>query len=253
MTAPASLLVLSLKAANRYPIRVSGIVWVLMTLPAAFTACASITGSLGPNPLEQIIRQPGKWALIFLLLVLTLTPLRQALVKISRRLGWSWGRRMADWNWLIRLRRHIGLASFFYASGHVVLYGTFDLGWDWHEFVEDAGHKPFVLAGVTAIVLLTPLAITSTDAWMRRLKRNWKRLHWLIYPAALFAVLHFIWLSKPGMHRPYAYAAVLVVLLGYRVVMRRKPEAAGKSALGEEVPERKTGGTDQQRLINDGF
>ena len=164
--------------------------------------------------------------------------MRQCLVQAARRLRWRWGRRLADWNWLIRLRRHVGLASFFYAFVHVMLYGTLDLGWDWHAFVEDASNKPFVLAGVAAIVLLTPLAITSTDAWMRRLKRNWKRVHWLVYPAALFAVLHFIWMSKLGVQRPYVYGVVLLVLLLYRVVMRRKPEAAGKDALGEEAPER---------------
>jgi len=97
------------------------------------------------------------------------------------------------------------------------------------------------VAGVVALLLLTPLAITSTDAWMRRLKRNWKRVHWLVYPAAISAVLHFVWLSKPGVQKPYVYAAVLLVLLGYRAVMRRRPEAAGKNALGEEAPERTAG------------
>ena len=119
--------------------------------------------------------------------VLALTPLRHALVWLSRRLGTRWGRRFSDWNWLVYLRRPLGLASFVYASAHLALYATLDLDLQWHEFVLDLDGKRFVLAGLAAFALLVPLAVTSTDAWMRRLKRNWKRVHWLVYPAALLA------------------------------------------------------------------
>jgi len=173
--------------------------------------------------------------------VLALTPLRHALVSISRRLGLRWGRRFSDWNWLVYLRRPLGLASFVYASAHLALYATLDLDLQWHEFVLDLDGKPFVLAGIAAFTLLVPLAVTSTDAWMRRLKRNWKRLHWLVYPAALLAALHFAWLSKPGVPEPYGYGAIILALLAYRVVVRWRPAPGAPAVPEAEAAERALG------------
>jgi len=209
-----------LRAANRHARLVHALACALMALPALLIAWDWARGTLATNPLEQLIRAHGEWALNLLLAVLAITPLRHALVHASRRLDRRWGRRWADWNWLIRLRRPIGLASFFYALAHVGLYAAFDVGWDWSEFAIDLRNKPFVLAGIATFALLLPLAITSTDAWMRRLKRGWKRLHTLVYPAAMLAVLHFVWLSKPGVQRPYIYGLLLALLLLYRVAVR---------------------------------
>jgi sulfoxide reductase heme-binding subunit YedZ len=214
----------------------------LLALPALIVGIEAWRGTLGTNPLERLIREPGHWALVFLFCTLAVTPLRHAGVRIARLLRRRWGRRLADWNGLVRLRRPLGLACFAYALVHLAVYATLDVGLDVGEFVNDLRHKPFVLAGLACFVLLLPLAVTSTEAWMRRLKRNWKRLHWLVYPASLVAMLHFIWLSKPGVTRPYAYAAVLAILLSYRVVIRYWPSALRMPLTDDEAPERPAGG-----------
>ena len=150
---------------------------------------------------------------------------------------------------MIRLRRPLGLASFFYALAHVVLYLSLDTGFNWDELAKDVGSKPFIVAGVAAFLLLVPLAITSTDAWMRRLKRDWKRLHFLVYPTAVLAIMHFIWLTKPGIGDPYVYALVLALMLGYRIAARGPGADGLVDTLGEEVfDERSTAGGAGRRL-----
>jgi len=213
----------------------------LLVLPAVIVGIEAWRGTLGTNPLERLIREPGHWALVFLLCSLAITPLRHAGVRVARLLALHQGRRLADWNRIVRLRRPLGLACFGYALTHLALYVTLDLGLDAGELVDDVRHKPFVLAGLTCFMLLLPLAVTSTDAWMRRLKRNWKRLHWLVYPAGVAALLHFVWLSKPGVTGPYGYVAVLVALLGYRLAVRWWPGGAHVPITDDEVPERTVG------------
>jgi len=212
----------------------------LLSLPAVVIGAQALAGSLGTNPLERLERAPGWWALVFLLATLAITPLRHAGVRVARWWGRPWGRRLADWNWLVRLRRPLGLASFFYALAHLLVYATLDVGLDWQEFVADLRDKPFMLAGLATFAMLLPLAVTSSEAWMRRLKRNWKRLHWLAYPAGVLGVLHFVWLSKPGVSRPYGYALVLGVLLGYRLAVRWWPGGSTAPVPDDEVPQRTT-------------
>jgi sulfoxide reductase heme-binding subunit YedZ len=214
----------------------------VLVLPALVVGIQAWRGTLGTNPLEVLVREPGHWALVFLLCTLTVTPLRHMGVRVARLLGRPWGRRLADWNALVRLRRPLGLACFAYALIHLLVYAVLDLDLDAGEFINDLRHKPFVIAGLACFTLLLPLAVTSTDAWMRRLKRNWKRLHGLVYPAALIAMLHFVWLSKPGVTRPYGYGAVLAVLLGYRLAIRFWPGAALPPLTDDEAPERPAGG-----------
>lgn len=209
-----------LSAANRHTRVLAWAVCMLAALPLVVLASDALTGQLGTNPLERVLRTPARWALILLLVVLCATPMRQTLAFGARRCAMRFGRRPADWNWMIKLRRPLGLASFFYALTHVALYLSLDLGFSWHELANDLQSKPFILAGLAAFLLLVPLAITSTDAWKRRLKRDWKRLHFLVYPAAILAALHFFWLTKPGVDDPYVYLTILAVLLGYRIVVR---------------------------------
>jgi sulfoxide reductase heme-binding subunit YedZ len=226
-----------LSAANRHSLALAWSGCVLAVMPAAILGWDAVNGSLGANPLDRVLRTPGRWALILLLVALTATPLRHALAFAARHSGIRYGRRLADWNWLIRLRRPLGLASFFYALAHVVLYLSLDAGFSGAELADDLRNKPYIIAGLGAFLLLLPLAVTSTDAWMQRLKRNWKRLHLLVYPAAILAVLHFAWLSKSGARDFYAYALVLGLLLGYRVAARWLRVREPMDALGEEVPD----------------
>jgi sulfoxide reductase heme-binding subunit YedZ len=229
-----------LRAVNRHVRALAWAACVLAMLPMAALAWDAFSGQLGENPLERVLRTPGRLALILLLIALSATPLRHALAFGARRIAIQYGRRLADWNWMIQLRRPVGLLSFFYALTHVALYLSLDAGFNWHELAKDLTNKPFILAGLAAFLLLVPLALTSTDAWMRRLKRGWKRLHLLIYPAAILAVLHFVWLTKPGVGDPYPYALVLALLLGYRIAARLLRVSEPLDALGEEAADART-------------
>ncbi|WPX33437.1 ferric reductase-like transmembrane domain-containing protein [Actimicrobium sp. CCC2.4] len=215
-----------LRAANWAPLPVMFFASVLLALPAASLATRMMLGRLGVNPAEILLRQPGSWSLELLLLVLSVGPLRQALVMLSCWHRAPFGKRLSDWNWLVRLRRPIGLAAFFYALLHVSVYALLDLDGDWQEWLNDLRDKRHIAAGTASLLLLVPLALTSTAAAVRLLKRYWKRLHLLVYPAALLALLHFVLLSKPGVVAPLVHAVLLAGLLccsGWQRLFRSHP------------------------------
>lgn len=164
------------------------------------------TGSdaLGADPVAEIEHRLGLWALRFLVLVLAITPLRQ----------------LTGWNRLARFRRMIGLYAFAYASLHFAAYLGLDLRGYWTQVFEDIAKRPYITVGFLAWLLLVPLAVTSTSGWIRRLGRNWARLHMLVYPVAVLAVLHFWWLVKSDLREPALYAALVAALLGYRIRKR---------------------------------
>jgi len=194
---------------------------------------------LGVNPFERLSHFTGTWALNLLLTTLAVTPVRRHAVRLARAARASYGRRFSDWNWLVKLRRTLGLAAFFYAVLHASVYLSLDLGFDFRSLARDLAEKPYIVAGATALAMLAPLAATSTDAMMRRLGRNWRRLHRLIYAVGIVAVLHYLWFSKAGITTPYAYAAVLAVLLVDRIMAALTRSAPGQPTDDElEVPER---------------
>jgi len=157
---------------------------------------------LGANPAEYITRTTGDWALRFLLFTLGVTPLR----------------RLTGWPWLLRLRRMLGLFAFFYAVTHVSSYVSFDHVFDFGTILADIVKRPFITVGFICILLMLPLAITSTNAMIRRLGgRRWQNLHKLIYVIGPLAVLHFWWMVKRDLTEPVIYAAILTILLGYRL------------------------------------
>lgn len=158
---------------------------------------------LGANPVDVITRTTGRWTLIFLLLTLSITPVR----KLSRQ------------PWLIRFRRMLGLFAFFYGSLHLMTYVWLDKFFDFPTMLHDIAKRRFILAGMTAWALMLPLALTSTRGWIRRLGgKRWQRLHRLIYFSAAAGVTHFIWLVKADLREPLKYAAILAALLAFRVV-----------------------------------
>ncbi|MET1161373.1 MAG: protein-methionine-sulfoxide reductase heme-binding subunit MsrQ [Pseudoxanthomonas sp.] len=160
------------------------------------------TGSnaLGPDPVAEIEHRLGLWALRFLMITLAITPLRQ----------------LTGWNVLVRFRRMLGLYAFAYASLHFATYLGLDLRGYWTQIFEDIAKRPYITVGFLAWLLLVPLAVTSTKGWIKRLGRNWARLHMLVYPVAVRAVLHFWWLVKSDIREPLLYAVILAVLLGWR-------------------------------------
>lgn len=162
---------------------------------------------LGANPAEFITRATGDWTLRFLLITLAVTPLRK----------------LTGWSWLLRLRRMLGLFAFFYGLVHLSSYVSFDHVFDVAEILRDIVKRPFITVGFTALVLMIPLAVTSTNAMVRRLgAKRWLALHRLVYVIAPLSVLHFWWMVKADITEPAIYAAILAVLLGYRVAARRR-------------------------------
>ena len=166
---------------------------------------AAFTDRLGTEPVEKIASVTGVSALVFLLLTLSVTPLRRA----------------TGWNMLIRFRRMLGLFAFFYAVLHASDYFVFDQSLSPGLIAEDVIEHPWVLFGFTAFVLLIPLAITSTRGWVRRLGgRRWQRLHLLVYPVAVLAVTHYFLAVKRDVSQPVLFAGVLAVVFLARSVYR---------------------------------
>jgi sulfoxide reductase heme-binding subunit YedZ len=171
-------------------------------LPLARLIVAAFTGGLGVNPIEFITRSTGTWTLSLLLVTLTVTPLR----------------RITGWNWLIRLRRMLGLFAFFYACLHFTTYIWLDQFFDPAAIVKDVVKRPFITVGFSAFLLLIPLAATSTHAMIRRLGgKAWQRLHYLVYLIATLGVVHYWWLVKKDVTQPMLFAFGLALLLGFRV------------------------------------
>lgn len=182
--------------------RVAKVVAFLAALvPLALLIRATLTGNLGVNPAETIRLETGRWALKFLLLSLTITPVR----------------RLTGWNILIQYRRLLGLFAFFYASLHLVTYWAFDLGFAFAPMLGDILKRPFITMGFAAFLLLVPLALTSTKGWIRRLGKKWTLLHRLVYVAAICAAIHFAWKVKVFTGDPVIYAVVLTLLLAFRL------------------------------------
>ena len=184
--------------------------WLLK--PAIFVACLlplarlvagafGLAGvSLGANPVETILETCGKWTLNLLLITLCVTPLRE-LTRV---------------NALIRVRRMLGLFAFTYAALHFTTYLVLDLRLDFDNLAGDIAKRPYITIGFTALLLLIPLAVTSTNRMMRKLGRRWQKLHRLVYVVAILGVWHYYWQVKADVREPLIYAAILAVLLGYR-------------------------------------
>jgi methionine sulfoxide reductase heme-binding subunit len=187
------------------------LVFVLCLVPAAWIAWAVLTNHLGVNPIREAEIQTGLWTLRFLAISLTVTP----------------ARRITGWNILAKYRRMLGLFTFFYACVHLSLWFV-DWWFDWPAMWDEIVKHKYILIGMTTFLLLVPLAITSTNGWVRRLGgKRWARLHRLVYVAAVTGTIHYLWAVKKDTFFPLIYLATFAVLLGYRLVMvRRKSRIA---------------------------
>lgn len=182
-------------------------VFVLALVPLGWLATGAIffPDWLTANPGEFLDRQTGRWTLRFLLITLAVTPLRA----------------LTGWNWLLRFRRMLGLFAFFYGVMHLSSYVAFRRFFDLSEILKDLAERPFMTAGFTALVLMIPLAVTSTNAMVRRLgARRWQLVHRLVYVIASLGALHYWFMVKRDVTQPAIYAAILAVLLGWRLVAR---------------------------------
>lgn len=188
-------------------------------VPFSLLAANLYLGRLGANPIEEITHGTGDWTLIFLLITLAVTPIRK----------------LTGLGVVVQFRRMAGLFAFFYAIVHFSIYLVFDHFFALAAIVEDVTQRPYVTVGFTSMLLLIPLAVTSTKGWVKRLGgRRWTRLHQLIYVSAAGGVLHYLWLVKADTRRPIVFGLILVALLAVRLWRprkRRRPrEAAGPDA-----------------------
>ncbi|NMF90164.1 sulfite oxidase heme-binding subunit YedZ [Aromatoleum petrolei] len=175
--------------------------FALCLIPLAYYAQRWFDDALGANPIEAITRASGEWTLRFLLITLAVTPLRK----------------LTGLNWLIRLRRTLGLFAFFYASLHFTTYVWLDQFFDLQAMARDIMKRPFITVGFAAFVLLVPLALTSNNYAIRRLGgRRWQSLHCSVYAIGILAIVHYWWLVKADILEPMIYGLILAALLGVR-------------------------------------
>ena len=200
------------------------LLFVLCLLPLAIIFFDGFTGGLEAEPVKDITHRTGWWALTLLLATLAVSPLR----------------RLTGWNPLIKARRMLGLFAFFYATLHLLIYFGLDQLFSVAYIGEDILERPYITVGFTAWLLLVPLAVTSTRGWIRRLGKRWTKLHRLIYVCAALGVLHFYWLVKADTREPLLFAAVLALLLAFRLpfLERKRAKAArGRPVAREPVQE----------------
>jgi methionine sulfoxide reductase heme-binding subunit len=195
------------------------LVFLLCLIPFAWLVFRVFTQDLGANPQEALIRATGDWTLRFLCIVLAVTPLR-TITKTPQ---------------LARFRRMLGLFVYFYVVVHLLSYSWFDMGFDVADIAKDIAKRPFILVGFSAFVLLTPLALTSFNRAIKVLgAKRWQLLHKLVYVIAGLGILHFFWMraGKNNFNEVFVYAAILAVLLGWRVVqwLKNKQQSPRKYA-----------------------
>lgn len=203
-------------------------IFVACLVPLALLIWDAANDGLGANPVETITFETGEWGLRFLLITLCVTPLR----------------RITGWHELVRVRRMLGLFAFFYVCLHFSTYLVLDAFFDLRYILEDIRDRTYITLGFTSFVLLVPLAVTSTNAMVRRLGgRRWRLLHRLAYAAAAGGVLHFLWLVKSDLREPLVYLCILLLLLLARVPrvaerLSRIRAATGSQKAGEQICEK---------------
>jgi sulfoxide reductase heme-binding subunit YedZ len=193
------------------------IVFLLALIPVGLIVWGGFHNELGANPVEAITHRTGDWTLRFLVLTLSVTPVR----------------RISGLHWLIRFRRMFGLFAFFYAALHFTTYLWLDQNFLWHEIVKDVTKRPYITVGFSALLMMIPLALTSTRGMVKRLGgARWQRLHRLVYVIATFGVLHYLWLVKSDIREPVIYGCILLGLFFYRAwyARFRDPRVQGAPA-----------------------
>ncbi len=185
------------------------VVFIICLLPFLLLSIDTWQNNLGANPIETLHFRLGDWALRFLCLTLFITPYKQ----------------LAGQNWVTRFRRMLGLYTFFYAFMHLLVFIILDLSLSWEAFEVELKESPYILLGISTFILITPLATTSTKNMQKRLGKNWIRLHRLIYPAAITAILHYLSLVKSDLNEPLIYADIIFFLLTYRLIRYFKKQS----------------------------
>ena len=187
--------------------RIKALIFLLALWPLAKLMILGFQDDLGANPIEKILRNTGFWTLTFLTITMAITPLRQLTQRV----------------WLGRFRRMLGLFAFFYGVLHFSTYLVLDQFFDWANILKDISKRPYITVGFSALVLMTPLAVTSTDAMLKRLGgKRWRQLHQLVYLITAAGVIHFWWLVKKDISEPLIFAALLALSLTVRAYYARQ-------------------------------
>jgi methionine sulfoxide reductase heme-binding subunit len=190
------------------------LVFVNASLPLALLLWDLANHNVGPNPLEFVTRTTGMLTLTFLTITLAITPLR----------------RIFGINSLVKVRRMLGLFAFFYGTLHLLTYVWFDRSFNVASMVQDVARRPFILVGMTAFLLLVPLALTSTNKMIKRLGgKKWARLHQLVYVAGILAVVHFWMLVKSDTRLPLTFGFIVLLLLSHRLITKYAPDTTQPS------------------------
>jgi methionine sulfoxide reductase heme-binding subunit len=211
-----------LNVEQRYRLLYKPLVFVASLLPLAWLLCGAfgwLDFSLGADPVKKLEHECGTWALNFLLITLAVTPLRH----------------LANLPHLPRLRRMLGLFAFFYVLLHFAVYLSLDLEFNFRTLFTDIAKRPYITIGFLALLLLIPLAVTSTNRMMRRLGRRWQKLHRLVYVIAVLGVWHFYWQVKRDIREPLIYAGILAILLIYRWARSRRRATSRAPATSKSV------------------
>jgi sulfoxide reductase heme-binding subunit YedZ len=185
---------------------VKPVIFFMALIPFIWLLLKVFQNDLGPDPAQALSIETGEWTLRFLLLTLAITPFRQIF-------------RMVE---IARLRRMIGLFAFFYASIHFLSWMAFILGFRWLAIAEELVERPYITVGFLAYVILFLLGVTSTNSMVRRLGKNWKRLHKFVYAASILAIVHLLWILRTDVTEAVIYGVLLVILLGYRIFRKLK-------------------------------
>jgi len=181
-------------------------VFLFSTIPFLLILYKIFLNKLGPEPVKEITHFTGEWTLIFICLTLSMSPLKS----------------LTNSNIWISFRRMLGLFVFFYATLHSLTYVGLDYRFNWSPILDDVMKKKYIFIGFAAWLLMLPLAITSSQRMVLLLKKNWKRLHRLIYIIAVFGSLHYIWLSKTIFFKPLIYSIIIIVLLAFRIKLKKR-------------------------------
>lgn len=184
---------------------------LLLAIPAAGLTYAALSNSLGPDPADVLVDETGEWVLRLLIVTLAMTPM----AKWMR--SWEYTR---SWK-PIRYRRILGVTTWVYGVLHLLSYCAFLLAWRWSEIGDELVERPYIAVGFAAILIMTPLAVTSTDSMVRRLGRRWKSLHKAIYAVAILAMAHIVWQVRSDYGEALVYSLIIIALLVWRLRERR--------------------------------
>ena len=185
---------------------VKPVIFFMALFPFIWLLLKVFQNDLGPDPAQALSIETGEWTLRFLLLTLAITPFRQIFKMVE----------------IARLRRMIGLFAFFYASTHFLSWMAFILGFRWLAIAEELVERPYITVGFLAYIILFLLGVTSTNSMVRRLGKNWKRLHKFVYAASILAIVHLLWILRTDVTEAVIYGVLLAILLGYRIFRKLK-------------------------------